>query len=130
MTFAQRWKVNLDAAWLPYVKLYGKDTHWLRIGNAVNDFTGPIPEDGRGWGYQLEGAVSYLINPTASIGVGVRYWQYMQVDGNSHFEGLVVGATTGAAAGWAGRTTSSACSYRAASSSGLTRPLPAMSATI
>ena len=39
--------------WLPaFVNLSGKDFHWLRIGS---DFSGGIPEDGWGWGYQLEG---------------------------------------------------------------------------
>jgi len=90
--FADRFKFSADAAWLPYVRLSGTDTHWLRIGSAMGDFTGPIPEDGTGMGYQLEAALSYNFTPNASIGVGARYW-HLQTNGNAHFENLVVGET-------------------------------------
>jgi outer membrane protease len=85
-----RVKLSLDAAWLPYVSLYGSDAHWLRIGNFPGDFTGKIPEDGTGWGYQVEGFVSYRVTEAASIGVGARYWR-MQTKGNTHFEDHIVG---------------------------------------
>jgi hypothetical protein len=85
-----RWKLSVDAAWLPYVWLYGTDAHWLRIGNLPGDFTGPIPEDGTGWGYQLEGFVSYRVTEAFSVGVGGRYWR-MQTSGFTHFENHVVG---------------------------------------
>jgi outer membrane protease len=84
-----RFTLNADAAWLPYVKLNGTDSHWLRIGTATGDFSGPIPEDGTGMGYQLEALLSYAITSNASVGVGARYW-HMQTNGNSHFENLVV----------------------------------------
>ena len=70
--------------------LYGTDAHWLRIGNQPGDFTGPIPEDGNGWGYQLEGFLSYRVTEAASLGVGGRYW-HMQTKGNTHFEDHIVG---------------------------------------
>ena len=85
-----RFKLSVDAAWLPYVGLYGTDAHWLRIGNQPGDFTDKIPEDGKGWGYQLEGFVSYRVTEAASIGVGARYWQ-MRTKGNTHFEDHIVG---------------------------------------
>jgi outer membrane protease len=85
-----RIKLNVDAAWLPYVKLSGTDNHWLRMGTTVGDFTGGIPEDGKGWGYQLEASVSYMLTRTASIGIGGRYW-HMETKGNTHFENRVVG---------------------------------------
>ena len=60
--FDRRWKLTLDAAWLPYAALYGADSHLLRIGTNPGDFTGPIPEDGKGWGYQFDATVSYRFN--------------------------------------------------------------------
>jgi hypothetical protein len=49
-----------------------------------------VPEDGNGWGYQLEGFVSYRVNEWVNVGVGGRYW-HMQTSGFSHFEGRVNG---------------------------------------
>jgi hypothetical protein len=85
-----RWKFSVEGAYLPYVRLNGKDFHWLRIGTLPGDFTGGIPEDGEGWGYQFEGMLSYRVNEIASFGVGARYWN-MQTKGHTHFEGHVVG---------------------------------------
>jgi len=87
--FDQRWKLSVDAAWLPYVHLSGSDAHWLRIGNSPGDFTGPVPEDGNGWGVQLDGFLSYKISDPLSIGVGGRYWR-IQSKGHTHFEGHIV----------------------------------------
>jgi hypothetical protein len=84
-----RLKLELDAAWLPFVWLSGTDAHWLRIGHDSGDFTGPIPEDGTGWGYQLEGILSYRVTEFINVGVGGRYW-HMQTKGLTHFEGHVV----------------------------------------
>jgi hypothetical protein len=33
-----------------------------------------VPEDGKGWGYQLEGFVSYRVTQALSLGIGGRYW--------------------------------------------------------
>lgn len=82
--------LNVDAAWLPYVSLNGADSHLLRIGNYPGDFTGPIPEDGTGTGYQLEGSIAYAYSPNVSFALGARYWR-METSGNTHFEGRVVG---------------------------------------
>jgi hypothetical protein len=86
-----RLKFSVDAAWLPYAWLDGADTHWLRVGNSPGDFTGPVPEDGKGWGYQLEAVISYRLTDWINIGVGGRYW-HVESDGHTHFEGHVVGA--------------------------------------
>lgn len=83
-------RLELDAAYLPWVWLSGTDTHWLRISNQLGDFSGPIPEDGKGWGYQLEGVLSYQVTNSISVGVGGRYW-HMQTSGFSHFEGHING---------------------------------------
>lgn len=84
--------LTVDAAYLPYVKLNGGDSHWLRIGTAPGAFAGEIPEDGQGTGYQLEAALSYAVNRDVSIAVGGRYWR-MDTNGHTHFEGNVVGMT-------------------------------------
>jgi hypothetical protein len=88
----QRFKLSGEAVWLPYVFLNGADTHWLRIGSAVGDFTGPIPEDGTGQGYQFEALLSYQLTEYGSVGIGARYW-HMQTNGNSNFQGNIVGGT-------------------------------------
>jgi hypothetical protein len=88
--FDRRWKFTVDAALLPYAVLYGADSHLLRIGSNPGDFTGPIPEDGKGWGYQFDAMVSYRYNDWISVGAGARYW-HVEAKGHTHFEGHVVG---------------------------------------
>jgi opacity protein-like surface antigen len=90
LRFAERWKLSADAAYLPYVKLNGADSHWLRIGTDIGDFAGAIPEDGKGHGYQLEAALSYDVSKDVSVAIGGRYWR-MQTNGDTHFENNVVG---------------------------------------
>ena len=82
--------LTLDAAYLPYVKLNGGDSHWLRIGTAPGAFVGEIPEDGQGRGYQIEAALAYAVSPNVSVAVGGRYWR-MDTNGHTHFEGNIVG---------------------------------------
>jgi len=85
-----RIKVSADGAWLPHVILDGADSHLLRICDTVGCFTGPVPEDGTGWGYQLEGMLEYAFTNRLSLGVGGRYW-HMETQGDTHFEDHVVG---------------------------------------
>lgn len=80
--FGKGWRLSGEAAVLPFVKLVGTDYHWLRIGS---DFSGGIPEDGTGWGYQLEAMLDYTLANRVTVGVGGRYW-HMQTSGHSHFE--------------------------------------------
>ncbi len=84
-----RFKLNLEGAYLPYVRLQGSDAHWLRIPSS---FTGPVPEDGTGWGYHVEAVLSYQVTPVISLGIGGRYW-HMETKGNTHFEGHVTTGT-------------------------------------
>jgi hypothetical protein len=84
--------LTLDAAYLPYVNLNGSDSHWLRIGTTPGSFTGSIPEDGQGRGYQLEAALAFAVSPQVNVAVGGRYWR-MDTDGHTHFEGHVNGMT-------------------------------------
>ena len=82
--------LRLDAAYLPHVILHGADTHGLRIGTANGDFAGPIREDGKGHGYQLEAALNYAVNQNVSFAFGGRYW-HLETRGDTHFEGNVIG---------------------------------------
>ncbi len=84
----KRLRFGVDAAWLPLVALGGTDFHWLRIDQLPGDFNGGIPEDGNGWGYQLEGLLSYQLTDSISVGIGGRYW-HAQTQGLTHFEGHV-----------------------------------------
>jgi hypothetical protein len=86
----ERFSVALDAAWVPYTWFDGEDTHWLRIGSNSGDFTGPVPDSGRGNGYQLEAVMSYLVTDALSVGVGGRIWS-MKSDTTTHFDGHIVG---------------------------------------
>jgi hypothetical protein len=88
-----RLRLSVDAAWLPVALLDGADTHWLRISTFPGDFNGPVPEDGTGWGYQLEGVLSYQVTDQLNVGIGGRYW-HMQANGHAHFEGHVNGFQT------------------------------------
>ncbi len=88
--FSERWSLRVEGAWLPYVHLNGTDFHWLRIGTAPGSFTGGLPEDGAGHGYQLEAVLSYAYNSNVTFGIGGRYWN-MKTDGNTHFENHIVG---------------------------------------
>jgi hypothetical protein len=85
-----RFRFSGEAAWLPSVRVYGSDAHWLRIGNFPGDFSGPIPEDGKGSGFQLEGFIAYRVIDGVSVGIGGRYW-HMQTRGQTHFEQHIIG---------------------------------------
>jgi opacity protein-like surface antigen len=75
----KQWKVTLDGAYLPYVRLNGLDNHWARPD--IN----PLPESGSGWGYQLEGLLAYEIVQNFSVGVGGRYWFARTNNGTTQF---------------------------------------------
>jgi opacity protein-like surface antigen len=90
-----RFKLSADAAWLPWVTLAAKDSHWLRMQPIAGNFIGGIPEDGNGnLGFQLEALMSYLVTQNFNVGVGVRYWR-MDTRGNAHFEDNIYGAGGG-----------------------------------
>ena len=94
MEFGKGWRLKGEAAALPFVKFDGTDDHWLRICDTTGCFTGGVPEDGTGWGYQLEAMLDYTLANRVTVGVGGRYW-HMETSGNSHFEGHVVGGGYG-----------------------------------
>ena len=89
--FDRRWKLAVDAAWAALCAARTVRIRTaLRIGGSPGDFSGPIPEDGNGWGYQFES----IVHPFSdfSVGAGGRYW-HMEATGLTHFEGRVVGFT-------------------------------------
>jgi hypothetical protein len=77
-----RWKLTAEFAWLPYVNLNAKDTHFQRIAGLgcappfVCDLSGPAPEHGIEAlsSVQLEAMLSYAFTNALSAGVGGRYW--------------------------------------------------------
>jgi hypothetical protein len=90
-----RVRINAEAAWLPYSRVRSSDSHWLRIGSDFGDFSGPIPETGRGDGYQVEASVVFQATKNLSLGAGWRYWR-IDTTGTANFSGVVVGIPAGA----------------------------------
>jgi len=67
---ADRWQLEIDAAVLPILGVWGRDNHW--VDAAKN----PLPAQGQGWGSQFEAILSYAISDQWSIGAGARYWYF------------------------------------------------------
>jgi hypothetical protein len=82
--------ISGEGAYLPYVYLDGADSHHLRICAVAGCFTGPVPEDGEGWGYQFESLMEFRATDRLSFGLGGRYW-HMETKGTTHFENHIVG---------------------------------------
>jgi hypothetical protein len=77
-----RTKLEVDAAYLPYVNRAGIDNHWFRAD--IN----PQAEPGHGCGAQLEAILSYMITDKWSVGVGGRYWYFTTTEAYTQFSGL------------------------------------------
>jgi opacity protein-like surface antigen len=70
-----RIKLNVDAAYLPYVSFGGQDNHWGWTPTKV------FPEwSHAGNGVQLEALVSYALTDQFSVGIGARYWAAWTTD--------------------------------------------------
>ncbi len=82
-----RLRLTLDGAFT-YSWLKGKDHHWLRP--SIN----PVPEDGDGLGFQLEGVLAYQVAEGVELGIGGRYWQLGRFDTRAHFEETPGGGIT------------------------------------
>ena len=65
-----RWRLEVDAALLPFVGVWNIDNHWQRA-----DFN-PQPAVGEGWGSQFEAILSYALTNQWSVGAGGRYWYF------------------------------------------------------
>ncbi len=79
MNLAPRWRMEVDAAYLPYLDRAGTDNHWARAD--IN----PGPENGTGWGAQIEALLSYAVTPRFNIGVGARYWYFATFEATTPF---------------------------------------------
>ncbi len=75
-----QFRIQGDAAYLPYVDYHGRDNHPLRIeeGDTVS------PQRGHGQGVQLELIASYYITPNFSVGAGGRYWGFTVPNGTTN----------------------------------------------
>lgn len=86
MALSPRWKLEVDAAYLPYVDRAGVDNHWARPN--IN----PGPETGNGWGTQVEAILTYAVNDRLSVGLGGRYWFFTTTSASSIFPNNAVPA--------------------------------------
>lgn len=86
MAISPRWKLEVDAAYLPYVDRAGVDNHWARPN--IN----PGPETGNGWGTQVEAILTYAVNDRLSVGLGGRYWFFTTTTAASQFPDSAVPA--------------------------------------
>ena len=88
-----RLSLNAEAAWVPYAQINSRDSHWLRIGTTAGSFSGPIPQNASGNGFQLEALLNYQIWDCFNVGVGGRYWR-LDTRGSGDLEQTVVGAVS------------------------------------
>jgi len=72
-------KITGEAAYLPYVRFTGVDTHFFGNSGVPNRF---FTESGHGRGVQLETTLSYLVTDQFSVGVGARYWAMWTTSGH------------------------------------------------
>jgi opacity protein-like surface antigen/outer membrane protease len=79
LVLSPRWRLEADAAYLPYVDRSGVDNHWARA--SIN----PGPETGNGWGTQVEAILTYAVSERLSVGLGGRYWYFASNSGASQF---------------------------------------------
>ncbi|MGX7742497.1 outer membrane protein [Rhodopseudomonas parapalustris] len=82
----ERLRLEVDAAYLPYVNRAGFDNHWFRAD--IN----PQSEVGHGWGTQFEAILSYAVTDRFSVGVGGRYWYFATDSASTVFPGATVAA--------------------------------------
>jgi len=79
---SDRWKLELDATYLPYVDHATVDNHWFRPD--IN----PAPAPGHGWGTQLEAILSYAVTERLRLGIGGRYWFFTADQATTRFPGV------------------------------------------
>ncbi|MDO8980338.1 MAG: outer membrane beta-barrel protein [Afipia sp.] len=76
---SDRWKLEVDAAYLPYANHATIDNHWLRPD--IN----PAPAPGHGWGTQIEAILSYAVTDRLNLGIGGRYWLFATNQAETRF---------------------------------------------
>ena len=94
-----RLRLSGDVALLPGVWMNGTDTHWLRIGAANGDFTGPTHVNATGYGGEAEIKLDYAIADHWMIGVGARVTE-MVASGDMRFDKSGVAVTASQKADW------------------------------
>ncbi|MGE4372481.1 MAG: outer membrane protein [Xanthobacter sp.] len=82
MQLSQKLRLEVDAAYLPYVTRNSRDNHWFRAD--IN----PQIESGHGWGSQFEAVLTYAMTDRFDLGVGARYWYYKTSDASTQFPGV------------------------------------------
>jgi hypothetical protein len=86
-----RLTLSAEAAWVPYAQIDSRDTHWLRTGTTVGSFSGPIPQNASGGGFQLEALLNYQIWDCFNLGIGGRYWRLDAQSGTADLEQTLIG---------------------------------------
>lgn len=84
-----RLSLSATLALLPWLRLSGADTHWLRTGPAAagNDFYGPTPlEASFGMGLHAEATLRYRPSERLGLGVGGRLWYFDAPSGQARFD--------------------------------------------
>lgn len=79
LALADRLRLEVDAAYLPYATRASTDNHWFRPD--IN----PLVENGHGWGTQLEAVLSYAVTDRLSVGLGGRYWYFTTNNASTPF---------------------------------------------
>jgi opacity protein-like surface antigen len=85
---ADRWRLEVDAALLPFLGIWGIDNHWFRAN--IN----PGPEQGQGWGSQFEAIISYALTDQWSVGAGARYWYFASSSAHTQFPNTATNSPT------------------------------------
>ncbi len=81
VALTDRLKLTADAAVLPYSRLDAFDNHWMRPD--IN----PMPENGQGYGFQVEASLTYRLTDAFSLGAGGRYWYHATTGARTRFPG-------------------------------------------
>ncbi|MGU3492905.1 outer membrane protein [Xanthobacteraceae bacterium A53D] len=79
LALSDRLRLEIDAAYLPYVQRTSYDNHWFR--SDIN----PQVERGQGWGTQLEAMLTYAVTDRLDVGVGGRYWFFATDSASTQF---------------------------------------------
>ncbi len=82
MQLSRKLRLDVDAAYLPYMSRISHDNHWFR--SDIN----PQAESGRGWGSQIEAVLNYAVTDRLDVGLGARYWYYKTDTAFTQFPGF------------------------------------------
>ncbi|MFG1418970.1 outer membrane beta-barrel protein [Xanthobacter sp. V0B-10] len=83
LALSERLRLEVNAAYLPYVTRSSMDNHWFRAD--IN----PQVESGSGWGAQIEAVLSYAVTDRLDVGLGGRYWFMTTDSASTQFPGTL-----------------------------------------